>query len=137
MVEKAKDVADEITDMRIFAETALQDERLQQDASDSSNGQMQRINYVKNLQQYIHIQYSNIMSNIMTYCIDVQGSPPCGFALVGMGSLAREEITPYSDFEHIILLENDIKARTDYDEILEYFRWVAVMFQFILVNSSF
>ena len=29
LVEKAKDVADEITNMRIFAETALQDERLQ------------------------------------------------------------------------------------------------------------
>jgi len=54
-----------------------------------------------------------------------------------MGSLARKEITPYSVFEPIILLEDGIKARTDYDEILEYFRWVAVMFQFILVNSSF
>ena len=73
MVEKAKDVADEITNMRIFAETALQDDRLQQDASDSSNGQIQRINYVKNLQQDIHIRYSNIMSNIMTYRIHVQG----------------------------------------------------------------
>ena len=30
------------------------------------------------------------------------GEAPCEYAIVGMGSLAREEITAYSDFEHII-----------------------------------
>ena len=47
------------------------------------------------------------------------GKPPCEYSIVGMGSLARKEITPYSDFEHIIFLHDD----ENYDQHLEYFRW--------------
>jgi len=45
------------------------------------------------------------MACVSKHCIEIMGKPPCKYALVGMGSLAREEITPYSDFEHIIVLE--------------------------------
>ena len=47
-----------------------------------------------------------------------------------MGSLACEEITPYSDFEHIILLFDDV----NYESHLEYFRWFSVIFHIIVIN---
>ena len=51
------------------------------------------------------------MAGISQYCEDVMGKPPCDYAIVGMSSLAREEITSFSDFEHIILLFNDINEK--------------------------
>ena len=62
------------------------------------------------------------------------GDPPCKFSVVGMGSLARKEITPYSDFEHIIVLDNEIKKRSDCESILNYFRWFTVIFQVVVIN---
>ena len=41
-----------------------------------------------------------------------------------MGSLARNELTPYSDFEHIILLSNN----ENYSLHVEYLRCYSVVF---------
>ena len=38
------------------------------------------------------------------------GPPRCKFAVVGIGSRARNEITPYSDFKHVLLLEMFLKT---------------------------
>ena len=70
------------------------------------------------------------MSGIGQFCEDVKGKPPCEYAIAGMGSLARSEITPYSDFEHIILLIDD----KNYTSYLEYFRWYSVIFHAIVLN---
>ncbi|XP_076814910.1 uncharacterized protein LOC143461043 [Clavelina lepadiformis] len=77
------------------------------------------------------------MDDISEFCIEVMGGQPeYDFALMGMGSLARKEITPYSDFECAILLEDDVSSVPgyDYELILEYFRWMTVVFQTILIN---
>ena len=47
------------------------------------------------------------MHDVAEYSSEVMGKPPCDFALAGMGSLARKEITPYSDFENMIILDPD------------------------------
>ena len=47
-----------------------------------------------------------------------------------MGFLARNEITLYSDFEHIILLINHV----NYKSHLEYFRWYSVVFHTVILN---
>ncbi|XP_078483381.1 uncharacterized protein LOC144743450 [Ciona intestinalis] len=64
----------------------------------------------------------------------VELNKPCCFALVGMGSLARKEITPFSDFENIIVLKEGVQKLKDFEKTLEYFRWFAVIFQVILIN---
>jgi len=66
---------------------------------------------VECLQQFVHNWYCSLMSKLMNYCVSVKGKPPCKYALVGMGSLARNEITPYSDFEHVIILEEGVQMK--------------------------
>ena len=51
-----------------------------------------------------------------------------------MGSLAKKEITPYSDFKCAILLEEGVQNQPNYEVILEYFTWFAVIFQIILIT---
>ena len=94
----------------------------------------QKIKTIKNLQEKISSDYTKIMAEIMFYCQTVMGNTPCTFALIGMGSLARKEITPYSDFEHIMVLEENCQQRPDYKNVLDYFRWLSVIFQIILIN---
>ena len=75
-------------------------------------------------------KYKQIMADLSKFCEEVMGKPPCEFAVVGMGSLARNEITPFSDFEHIILLFDD----KNYESHLEYFRWYSVVFHVTILN---
>ena len=58
------------------------------------------------------------------------GKPPCEYAIVGMGSLAHEEITSNSDFEHIILL---IGVK-NYKSHLDYFKRFSVISYVIVLN---
>ena len=97
----------------------------------------QKIHSIRNLQAQIFNEYRQTMADLAAHCHNVMGNSPCRFALVGMGSLARKEITPYSDFENIIVLENEgWKDLTEagQEAVLEYFRWFAVIFQTVLIN---
>ena len=90
----------------------------------------QKISASRELNNMIADKYKQIMADISQFCENVMGKPPCEYAIAGMGSLARAEITPYSDFEHIILLF-DIN---NYICHLEYFRWFSVIFHVIILN---
>ena len=94
-----------------------------------------KIEQVKTLQYQIAEQYSAIMAYTSRCCTDILGPPLCRFALVEMGSLARKEVTPYSDFEHVIILEElDRKKKQNLQEIYEYFRWYSVVFHILIIN---
>ena len=93
-----------------------------------------KVKTIRNLQNKIATDYIHIMAEILQYCKTVMGNTPCKYTLVGMGSLARKEITPYSDFEHIIVLEENCQQRSNYKEILKHFRWLSVIFQIIVIN---
>ena len=95
-----------------------------------------KIKNIRNLQEKIAKDYKRIMAEILQYCETVMGNTPCRFALVGMGSFARKEITPNSDFEHIIVLEENCQQRPDYKKVLKYFRWLSVIFQIIVINHQ-
>lgn len=61
-------------------------------------------------------------------CIKHMGKPPCTFALIGFGSLAREECTPYSDLEFGILVNESNKR------CKEYFRNLSSLMHLRVVN---
>ncbi|XP_076801998.1 uncharacterized protein LOC143446298 [Clavelina lepadiformis] len=101
--------------------------------------EMDKINRVKTLQDNIAAKYTDIMKSISDRCIEIKGKPPCRYCVAGMGSLARKEITPYSDFEHVILLDDELLQNNDensyqYQSALEYFRWFSVLFHVIILR---
>ena len=86
---------------------------------------------IKFINESVANKYTNIMAGLSEYCESVMGKPPCKYCVAGMGSLARKEITPYSDFEHILLLED---LETDLELDAEFFRWHSVIFHVIILN---
>ena len=90
----------------------------------------QKIFAIQQINKEIAADYKKIMAKISKFCENVMGKPPCKYAIAGMGSLARDEITPYSDFEHIILLHDNETCKSH----LEYFRWLSVIFHVIVLN---
>ena len=98
----------------------------------------QKVILIRRLQNYITDCYKKIMNNLAEYCHQIMGDAPCGFAVIGMGSLARKEITPYSDFEHIIALDDEVTKKYTQNEIekliIPYFKWYSVVFHIIVIN---
>ena len=85
------------------------------------------------VQDNLTMEYKNIMIYIAKQCFDIYGEPPCKYALIGMGSLAKNEITPYSDFEHILTFENQ-EETNQVNYIKEFFRWFTTIFHIIVIN---
>lgn len=101
----------------------------------SFESDIQWIDETEAFQRNITSTYLKIMNQISDYCIkSVMGDPPCRFAHMALGSLSRNEATPYSDLESVIVLEEGIQLRNDYEDVLEYFRWYSVVFMLILIG---
>ena len=137
LINKAKTVKKAVQNMRDQVDHKLKEVKpiprnVEKDKLHSL--EQEKISKIQRLQDNLAKQYSQIMAGIAKYCEGVMGAAPCKFAVAGMGSLARKEITPYSDFEHIILLENVVKQNDDYEHCLRYFRWFSVIFQIIVIN---
>ena len=138
LISASKQVKQEIEQMRLKVEKKLHimeniQERIKADAT-QTYFELKKIKSIRNNQKEIAKDYTKIMANLATYCENVMGVAPCKFAIVGLGSLARKEITPYSDFEHIIVLEKMSKKKGSDQNVLNYFRWFSVIFQIILIN---
>ena len=67
-------------------------------------------------------------SSVIKQAVDICGEAPCDFAAVCMGSMARGEMTPYSDLEFIFLVENKK------DGVEEYFERLALTVYFLIGN---
>ena len=91
-----------------------------------------KVKAIQSLQNKIADDYTEIMASVAKFCEQIMGAVPCKFAILGMGSLARKEITPYSDFEHIIVLDSNFDGQNE--KTLDYFRWYSIIFQIILIN---
>ena len=131
------EVRKQVTDMREFTNSSLK--RLDKipiglESEDLHKMEKQKIETIEKVQNEIAKKFTEIMNFISKQCVDIMGNPPCRYSIVGMGSLARREITPYSDFEHVIVLEDGVQENENYQSILEYFRWLSVIFHIIIVN---
>ena len=131
LIEKAKQIKHQIE--RLRKETNDKLKTMRDDLKKIEfvqDCQMYTIIAVKEIQEHITAKYKEIMHGICQYCLEILGPAPCPFAVVGMGSLARKEVTPYSDFEHIILLG----MHANWKDSLQYFRWYSVIFHTIILN---
>ena len=135
LIDKAKTVKDEIIFLRnkvdaYLKKTATQNLSNSFESKNPHNFQVCKASLIQYINTVIAQKYKQIMADLSNYCLNVMGQPPCDYAIVGMGSLARNEITPYSDFEHIILLFDN----ENYVSHLEYFRWYSTIFHVIILN---
>jgi hypothetical protein len=59
-------------------------------------------------------QIKILFRHLAIQVFDTLGTPPCEYAMIGFGSLAREEMTPYSDLEFGILMQEDTRENREY-----------------------
>ena len=131
VVAKANTVKHEIKKLRNTVDNFLKQMTSNNPKTeDLSELQVRKAEAIQCINKTIANKYKEIMADISNFCMSIMGKPPCEYSIVGMGSLARSEITPYSDFEHIIVLRDD----ENYVQHLEYFRWYSVIFHIIVLN---
>ena len=134
MLELSRSVVGDIKKMREIIKNELMTvEKIPDDVfgEELHDLEEKKVEDLSRIQEHVTEMYIKVMCEVGSLCIKTLKTPPCKFAVVGMGSLARKEITPYSDFENIILVPNKVENS---NAVLEYFRWFAVVFQLILVN---
>ena len=137
LTQQAEIVKQAVSEMRETSKQKLKEIKLiPENASGEELHSLERskILFVQNLQNRITDNYMEIMQTLARFCEEVMGEAPCKFTLAGMGSLARREITPFSDFENIILLDNAVPNDESYENTLNYFRWFSAIFQIVLIN---
>ena len=135
LIYKAKDVKKSIKDLRSKVVEFFYSVEVDQIPPNAKRQNLhereeRKILAIQNVSVLICNEYKSIMAQLCKYCENVMGPPPCEYSVAGMGSLARKEITPYSDFEHILLLEDHENYATN----VEYFRWMSVIFHVIVLN---
>ena len=134
LVNKAEQIKRLAEDLRTTTDAFLNKNMPHKPIGPTSNDfqkhMSQNISASREVNKIIADKYKQIMADTSQFCENVMGKPPCEYAIAGMGSLARAEITPYSDFEHIILLYDT----DNYQCHLEYFRWFSVVFHVIILN---
>ncbi|CAH1782766.1 unnamed protein product [Owenia fusiformis] len=72
----------------------------------------------KDYYELIHDNMVKFFTGLFDDCIKVLGPPPCQYAILALGSVARKESTPWSDLEWAILIE----PLPNQEQCKEYFR---------------
>ena len=141
LINCAKHVKKEIEKLRLNVKQKLKTvPQITESATkhELENLEKQKVISIRQLQNYITDCYTKIMADLAEYCHGVMGNAPCRFAVIGMGSLARKEITPYSDFEHIIAFDDEVTITCTQNKIEEkiipYFKWFSVVFHIVVIN---
>ena len=134
LIEVAQNLFDGVKQMRTHARSQLATSPSRNVYASLNEYEMKKIEFVSNLQNHITADYLKLMRSISNQSILIMGDAPCHFCHAALGSLARKEVTPFSDFESIILLQEGVQQSIAYPNYLDYFRWFTVILQIIILN---
>ncbi|WP_194847640.1 tetratricopeptide repeat protein [Candidatus Neptunochlamydia vexilliferae] len=84
---------------------------------------------VEVIQAYLTKHYKNILCELILDCMKlIRKKVPTKFTIMGLGSMARDEMCPYSDVEFAIILEKQSP------EIATYFRQLSRLIELRMTN---
>lgn len=88
----------------------------------------ERVQAIQRMYAEIAVSMKELVKSMINDCVEVMSSPCCRYAVLGLGSTAREESTPYSDLEFCILVEKDT------EDALQYFTHLTNFFHLKVVE---
>ncbi|XP_070557995.1 uncharacterized protein [Ptychodera flava] len=86
-----------------------------------------RVRATRCLYQNIAEKMGNILQAFVEECMEGLGEPPCTYAVLGLGAIAKQEITPYSEIEFAILVEDDSAVCKKYFRMLTAYMYIKIL----------
>lgn len=108
--------------------TAIRNKARERIAEIETLSVVERIEKTRALFEIIAASMQEFLARLFQESEAILGASPCGYAVVGLGSMALKTITPYSDLEFAIIIEKDSS------EIKDYFKKLTQLVHFRIIN---
>ncbi|XP_047127451.1 uncharacterized protein LOC105846073 [Hydra vulgaris] len=105
------------------------------DQKEKQKNQELYVNAAKNWFEEIADQMKKFLAKLYDESVkQIAINVPCKFAVIGLGSMALKQMTPYSDLEFAILTQNSDYKKSDDPKIKSYFKNLSHLVNFKIIN---